>query len=175
MKAITYKDETMGADYVVSEIPAEYKDEAHQYREQLIEKVSESNDALLEKYLHGQELTEAEIKQALRKRAIDQSGRKRRRSFGDAAGVRTKASTDARPVVDICRRGRIPRSGPRSEQGRDAVERPASDAAPFAALAFKLMTDPFVGQLTFIRATRAIMRGRRSITRRKQPSASAAS
>ena len=68
MKAITYKDETMGADYVVSEIPADMMDEAQKYREQLIEKVSEADDKLLEKYLHGEEITEEEIKTALRKR-----------------------------------------------------------------------------------------------------------
>src|SRR5436190_2137552 len=71
MKAITYKDETMGADYVVSDIPAEYLDEAKHYHEYLIEQVSESTDALLEKYLHGQALTEEEIKAALRKRTIE--------------------------------------------------------------------------------------------------------
>ena len=68
MKAITYKDETMGADYVVGEIPADMLDEAKHYREQLIEKVSEADDKILEKYLHGEEITEDEIKAALRKR-----------------------------------------------------------------------------------------------------------
>src|SRR6266478_2136628 len=68
MKSITYKDETMGADYIVGEIPADMLEEAKQYREQLIEKVSEADDKLLEKYLHGEEITEEEIKAALRKR-----------------------------------------------------------------------------------------------------------
>src|SRR6201988_1273080 len=70
MKAITYADETMGADYVVSEIPADMMAEAQQFREKLIEKVSEADDKLLEKYLHGETITEDEIKAALRKRAI---------------------------------------------------------------------------------------------------------
>src|SRR5437763_1720819 len=70
MKAITYKDETMGADYIVSEIPAEYLEDAKHAREQLIEKVSEVEDKLLEKYLHGEEISEDEIKAALRKRVI---------------------------------------------------------------------------------------------------------
>src|ERR1700726_503465 len=70
MKAITYKDETMGADYIVSDIPADLLDDAKHYREQLIEKVSEADDKLLEKYLHGQDITEDEIKATLRKRAI---------------------------------------------------------------------------------------------------------
>src|SRR5690348_6300321 len=70
MKAITYKDETMGADYIVSEIPADMLDEAKHYREQLLEKVSEADDKLLEKYLHGEAIGEDEIKAALRKRVI---------------------------------------------------------------------------------------------------------
>ena len=61
MKAITYKDETMGADYIVSEIPASMVDEANTYREKLIEKVSEHDDKLLEKYLGGETITEDEI------------------------------------------------------------------------------------------------------------------
>ena len=69
MKSITYKDETMGADYIVGDIPADMLEEAKHYREQLIEKVSEVDDKILEKYLHGQEtITEDEIKAALRKR-----------------------------------------------------------------------------------------------------------
>src|ERR1041385_4112788 len=68
MKAITYTDETMGADYIVGEIPADMVEEAKHYREQLIEKVSEADNKILEKYLHGEEITEAEIKAALRQR-----------------------------------------------------------------------------------------------------------
>src|SRR5947209_16310385 len=68
MKSITYKDETMGADYIVGEIPEDMKAEAAHYREQLIEKVSEADDKILEKYLKGEEPTEEEIKAALRKR-----------------------------------------------------------------------------------------------------------
>src|SRR5450756_212185 len=68
MKSITYKDETMGADYIVGEIPAELMDDAKHYREQLIEKVSEADDKILEKYLRGEEPTEGEIKAAIRKR-----------------------------------------------------------------------------------------------------------
>src|SRR5262244_1556192 len=70
MKSITYKDETMGADYVVGEIPADMLEEVKHYREQLIEKVSEADDKILEKYLHGEEIAEEEIKAALRKRTV---------------------------------------------------------------------------------------------------------
>src|SRR5829696_1591168 len=70
MKAITYKSETMGADYDVSDIPADMMAEAQVFREKLIEKVSEHDDKLLEKYLAGEEITEPEIKAALRNRTI---------------------------------------------------------------------------------------------------------
>src|SRR2546422_10163298 len=76
MKAITYKDETMGADYIVSDIPADMLAEAQADREQLIEKVSEVEDKLLEKYLHGEEISEEEIKAALRKRVLSSVRRK---------------------------------------------------------------------------------------------------
>src|SRR5471032_842891 len=68
MKSITYKDETMGADYIIGDIPADLMDDAKRYREQLIEKVSEADDRILEKYLKGEEPTEGEITAAIRKR-----------------------------------------------------------------------------------------------------------
>src|SRR4026209_36546 len=68
MKSITYKDETMGADYIIGEIPADMMEDAKHYREQLIEKVREADDKILEKYLHGEDISEEEIKAALRKR-----------------------------------------------------------------------------------------------------------
>src|SRR5256886_1393934 len=70
MKAITYQDETMGADYIESEIPADMLAEAREFREKLIEKVSEHDDKLLEKYLGGETISEAEIKAVLRKRVL---------------------------------------------------------------------------------------------------------
>src|SRR5438128_2340732 len=163
MRAITYKDETLGADYIVSDIPAEYRDEARHYRELLIEKVSESNDTLLEKYLHGQELTEGEIKAAIRKRAIE-SVRNEKAPFvpvicGSAfknKGVQPLLDTvvdylpspvDIPPIIGLDPTKAEP----------TPVERPASDEAPFAALAFKIMTDPFVGQLAFIRVYSGVM------------------
>jgi elongation factor G len=163
MKAITYKDETMGADYVVAEIPAEYQEEARHFREQLIEKVSESNDALLEKYLHGQDLTEEEIKQALRKRAIE-SVRKEKAPFVPVICGSAFKNKGVQPMLDAVVDylpspvdipsvvGIDPNKAEPTE-----VERPASDSAPFSALAFKIMTDPFVGQLTFIRVYSGVM------------------
>src|SRR4029079_3687230 len=152
MKAITYKDETMGADYEVSEIPAEYLDEAKHAREQLIEKVSEVDDKLLEKYLHGEEISEDEIKSALRKRVLSSVHSTNQAAFvpvicGSAfknKGVQPllDAVVDYLPSpVDV---PAIVGLDPRTTE-ETLVERPAADKAPFAALAFKIMTDPFVG------------------------------
>jgi small GTP-binding protein len=159
MKAITYKDETLGADYIVSDIPADMLDEAREYREKLIEKVSEVDDKLLEKYLHGETITDGEIKAALRKRTIE-SVRNEDAPFvvvlcGSAfknKGVQLllDAVVDYLPSpVDI-----PPVTGrdlSRKDSEEALVERKADDNEPFAALAFKIMTDPFVGQLTFFR------------------------
>jgi len=163
MKAITYKDETMGADYDVSEIPAELMAEAQQYREKLIEKVSEHDDALLEKYLHGQEITEDEIKKALRDRVI------RSVYHEDTAFVVVICGTafknkGVQPLLDavvdyLPSPLEVPAISGLDPNAKEEtlVERPASDEAPFSALAFKLMTDPFVGQLTFIRVYSGIL------------------
>ncbi len=163
MKAITYKDETMGADYIVSEIPADMLAEAQEYREKLIEKVSEHDDKLLEKYLGGEEITEAEIKAALRNRVI-KSVRDEDTAFVvvicgsafknkgvqpmlDAVVDYLPSPLDVPPITGL---------DPNAKE-ETLIERPASDDAPFSSLAFKLMTDPFVGQLTFIRVYSGVL------------------
>ncbi|HEU4891171.1 MAG TPA: elongation factor G, partial [Vicinamibacterales bacterium] len=167
MKAITYKDETMGAEYVVGDIPAGMLDEAKHYREQLVEKVSEADDKLLEKYLHGEELTEDEIKAALRKRVIQSvhtKGDKAEPAFVPVICGSAFKNKGVQPLLDAVVDylpspldvpaivGFDPNKGPEV-----LIERPASDDAPFSALAFKIMTDPFVGQLTFIRVYSGVM------------------
>ena len=169
MKAITYKDETMGADYIVSDIPAEMMAEAKEYREKLIEKVSEHDDKLLEKYLGGEEITEAEIKAALRNRVIT-SVYDEPTAFvivvcGSAfknKGVQPMldAVVDYLPSpLDVPAIKGIDPDAKSTVEGEDPplIERPASDAVPFSSLAFKLMTDPFVGQLTFIRVYSGVL------------------
>ena len=98
MKSITYKDETMGADYIVGEIPADLMDEAKHYREQLIEKVSEADDKILEKYLQGEEPTEEEIKAAIRKRVNSsvREDRARPRSCRSSAARRSRTRACSR-------------------------------------------------------------------------------
>jgi elongation factor G len=167
MKSITYKDETMGAEYVVGEIPADMLDEAKHYREQLIEKVSEADDKLLEKYLHGEEITEAEIKAALRKRVINSvhsKGDKAEPAFVPVICGSAFKNKGVQPLLDAvvdylpspldvpAIMGFDPHKGPDV-----LIDRKAADDAPFAALAFKIMTDPFVGQLTFIRVYSGVM------------------
>ena len=168
MKAIRYMDETLGADYVVEDIPAEYQDLAHEYREHLIEKVSEIDDAILDKYLHGGAITEDEIKAVLRKRTIE-SVRHEKAPFVpvicgsafknkgvqpllDAVVDYLPSPLDIPPII-----GLIP------DKGEEQTERPADDKAPFAALAFKIMTDPFVGQLCFIRVYSGVLKSGGSV------------
>jgi elongation factor G len=158
MRSLTYKDETMGADYIVGEIPADMMGEAQAYREKLIEKVSEADDKLLEKYLGGETISADEIKAALRKRVIE-SVRKEDAPFvpvicGSAfknKGVQPMldAVVDFLPSpIDI---PPVTGTDPHAKEEDAVVERKADDKEPFSALAFKIMTDPFVGQLTFFR------------------------
>ncbi len=169
MKAITYKDETMGADYIVSEIPADMMAEAKIYREKLIEKVSEHDDKLLEKYLGGEEISEAEIKAALRNRVIKSVYDEEKAFVVVICGSAFK-NKGVQPMLDAVVdylpspldvpsiKGIDPNAkAPAEGEEPKLIERPASDSAPFSSLAFKLMTDPFVGQLTFIRVYSGVL------------------
>jgi elongation factor G len=158
MKALVYKDETMGAEYMVEDIPADMMAEAQEYREKLIEKVSEADDKLLEKYLGGEEISEAEVKAAIRKRCIE-SVRKEEAPFVPVVCGTAFKNKGVQPMLDavvdyLPSPLDIPAvSGTDPNKGEDAdlIERKADDKEPFAGLAFKIMTDPFVGQLTFFR------------------------
>ena len=163
MKAITYKDETMGADYDVSDIPADLLAEAQQYREKLIEKVSEHDDKLLEKYLGGVEITEDEIKAALRDRVIKSVYNEETAFVVVICGTAFK-NKGVQPLLDaVVDYLPSPLDVPAitgidsNAKEETLIERPASDEAPFSSLAFKLMTDPFVGQLTFIRVYSGVL------------------
>src|SRR3977135_382639 len=166
MKAITYKDETLGADYLVGEIPADMLEEAKHYREHLIEKVSEIDDAILEKYLHGQadHITEDEIKAALRKRVNSSVRNKSEGAFVPVICGSAFKNKGVQPLLDaVVDFLPSPLDVPAivgidpTKKEETLIERPASDDAPFAALAFKIMTDPFVGQLTFFRVSSGVL------------------
>src|SRR4051795_10082659 len=166
MKSITYKDETMGADYIVGDIPADMLEEAKHYREQLIEKVSEVEDTILEKYLHGQAetITEDEIKAALRKRVNASVRNKDEGAFVPVICGSAFKNKGVQPLLDaVVDFLPSPLDVPAivgldpAKKEETPIERPAADDKPFAALAFKLMTDPFVGQLTFIRVYSGVL------------------
>ncbi|NOY12700.1 MAG: elongation factor G [Deltaproteobacteria bacterium] len=149
MQAIVWDDESMGAKYEVVDIPADMADDVEMAREALIEEVSSYDDELMEKYLGGEALTEAEIKAAIRRgtRNIDFCPVLCGSAFKNK-GVQTllDAVVDYMPSpIDVpAIKGVHPDTG-------EELERPADDSAPFASLAFKIMTDPFVGQLSFFR------------------------
>jgi elongation factor G len=164
MKSITYKDETMGADYIVGEIPADMLEEAKHYREQLIEKVSEADDKILEKYLHGEDITEEEIKAALRKRVNASVRNKDEGAFVPVICGSAFKNKGVQPLLDavvdfLPSPLDVPSIAGLDPNKKDEaiIERPAADDAPFSALAFKIMTDPFVGQLTFFRVYSGVL------------------
>ncbi|HEX7283035.1 MAG TPA: elongation factor G [Vicinamibacterales bacterium] len=158
MKALVYKDETMGAEYMVQDIPADMMAEAQEYREKLVEKVSEADDKLLEKYLGGEEITEAEIKAAIRKRCIE-SVRKEDAPFVPVVCGTAFKNKGVQPMLDAVVDylpspldiPAVTGTDPNKGEDADPIERKPDDKEPFSALAFKIMTDPFVGQLTFFR------------------------
>jgi elongation factor G len=148
-KAIIFRDETLGADFVEEEIPGEYRAEVARYREQLFEVIADVDDRLMEKYLSGAEISEREAKAALRKGTIALEfvpvlcgaafKNKGIQQLLDAIVDYLPSPPDVPPVHGI----------PRGDEAPSV--RHASDDEPFSALVFKIMTDPFVGQLAFFR------------------------
>jgi elongation factor G len=149
MKGIFYKDETLGADYEVRDIPEDYLDQAHKMREQMVEAISETDDQLLEKYLSGEEVTTAELRAALRRATITNQVQpvicgsafknKGVQPLLDAVVDYLPSPLDIPPIEGM---------DPKTDQ---PVVRHSSDDEPFSALVFKIMSDPYVGQLVFFR------------------------
>ena len=152
MKAIVWNDESMGAKYDVEEIPAEFVEKANEYREKLLEAAAEQDEALMEKYLGGEELSVEEIKKGIKIGCLNMSlipmlcgssfKNKGVQTLLDAVVDYLPAPTEVAEIKGI---------DPKTEEEL-SVE--SSDNGAFAGLAFKIMTDPFVGQLTFVRAYR---------------------
>ena len=148
MKAEIYTND-LGTEIQETEIPDEYKEQAEEWREKLIEAVAETDEDLMEKYFEGEEITEEELKAAIRKATINVEfypvlcgsafKNKGVQLLLDAVIDYLPAPTDI-PAI----KGIVPRTD-------EEIERPASDDEPFSSLAFKVMTDPFVGRLTFFR------------------------
>ncbi len=156
MKAVLFDDETLGAKYLVDDIPGDLLSQAREYREKMIEAISDFDDVLMEKFLEGAPLTPDEIKAALRKGTLAMQivpvlcG-----SAFKNKGVQLLCDSiiDFLPSpVDVpAVRGVDLDSG-------EERERKSSDEEPFSALAFKIMADPFVGQLTFFRVYSGILK-----------------
>ena len=150
MKAVVWKDETLGAEYVVEEIPEELRKKATAFHNQMVETIVENDDELLHKYMEGDSMSPEELRASLRKSTIAL------KLFPVLCGSAFKnkgvqplldAAVDFLPSpVDI-----PPVEGTNPDKAGEAVRRKADDSEPFSALAFKIMSDPFVGQLTFIR------------------------
>ncbi|MBO4897458.1 MAG: elongation factor G [Clostridia bacterium] len=148
MKAYVYYDD-LGQDERIEDIPADMLDKANEYHSALLEAVAEADEEVMEKYLEGEEISEAEIKRVIRKATIANEmvpvlcgtsyRNKGVQNLLDAVVDYMPAPTDIPPIAGIV---------PRTEE---ETVRHASDEEPFSALAFKVMTDPFVGKLCFFR------------------------
>ena len=157
MKEYLFKDETMGADYEIVDIRAGLVDEAQAAREHMIESVVETDDELMEKYFGGEEISEDEIKKALRAATIEGT------VVPVLCGTAFK-NKGIQPLLDAVvaympspldiNGGKIKGTDPKTEE---PIEREMGDDAPFSALAFKIITDPFVGRLSFFRVYSGIL------------------
>jgi len=150
MKAVIWRDETLGAQFDVTDIPADLLDKATEYREQMVEAVSEFDDKLFEKFVEGKEITIPELKAGIRKATIAM------KIFPVICGSAFKnkgVQTMLDAVVDYLPSPiDIPAvQGTSIDDPDTKVERKASDNEPFSALVFKIMTDPYSGQLAFFR------------------------
>ncbi len=149
MKAYFYDDEALGAKYVEGEIPAEYLEQAKEYREKLIEAISDVDEKVMDKFLNGQDVTTDEIRAALRKGTVAMSltpvicgtafKNKGVQHLLDAIVDYLPCPYDIPPVIGIS-----------PDDNSEQLRKP-EPKEPFSAFAFKIMTDPFVGQLTFLR------------------------
>ena len=154
MKAI-YNEGSVGENLVVKEIPAEYQDQAEEYREKLIEAVAEFDEDFMEKYLGGEEISIDELKAAIRKATLSVE------FFPVVCGSAFKYK-GVQPMLDAVVEYLpspldVPAIKGINPDTDEEIERHSSDEEPFSALAFKVMTDPFVGKLTFFRVYSGIL------------------
>ncbi|MGC2061351.1 MAG: elongation factor G [Thermodesulfovibrionales bacterium] len=156
MKALFYDDETLGAKFVEGDIPEEYMAQAKEYREKMLEQLSDVDETVMEKFLGGEAISAEEIRAALRKGTISMKinpvlcgsafKNKGVQQLLDAIVDYLPSPLDVPPMI-----GKDP-----DKKDVDVLRKPDSKE-PFSALAFKVMTDPFVGQLTFIRVYSGVM------------------
>jgi elongation factor G len=149
MKSIVWQDDTIGAEYITGEIPAELQKKAEAFHTALVETVAENDDEMLHKFLEGETISAAELRASLRKSTIAL------KVFPVVVGTAFK-NKGVQPLLDAVvdylpsplDAGEV--KGVNPDNGEVITRKPA-DSQPFSALAFKIMADPFVGQLTFIR------------------------
>ena len=148
MKAVVFDEETLGAKYKYLPIPEEFQGEAKQYRERLIEALADFDEVIMEKYLEGKEIEQEEIQKTLRQGTIEL------KLVPVLCGSAFK-NKGVQPLLDaivdyLPSPVNVPPIKGKTLEGKE-IERPASDDAPFTALVFKLVTDPYVGHLAFLR------------------------
>ncbi len=161
MKAIFWRDETLGAEFDVEEIPEELQAICREYRERMIEAVSEQDEKLFEKFVHGEPVSNEELKAGLRRATIAM------KLFPVVCGAAFK-NKGVQPLLDavvdyLPSPLDIPPIRGTSLDGKEVIERRADDKEPFAALVFKIMTDPFVGQLAFLRVYSGVLKSGDSV------------
>jgi elongation factor G len=151
MRALTWRGETQkGEDYTIEEIPADLVDQAAEYREKLLETLAEADDAIMEKFLEGEEFSVEEIQAAIRRATLADKltpvltgtafKNKGVQPMLDAVVAYLPSPLDIRAI-----------EGHKMGNEEEIIERAPSDSEPFSALAFKIMTDPHLGKLTYIR------------------------
>jgi elongation factor G len=161
MSAIYWNEADLGLTFEEADIPEDLLAEAEEYREKLVEAAAESSDELTEKYLEGGELTNDEIRQGIRQRTIRNEivpalcgsafKNKGVQTMLDAVVDYLPAPNEVKPIKGFLDNSEV------------EAERPADDQQPFAALAFKIATDPFVGALTFIRVYSGVLQSGDSV------------
>jgi elongation factor G len=161
MKAIIWNNEDLGAEYETQEIPAELKKKAEAFRAALVETVAENDDEMLHKFLEGEEISEAELKASLRKSTIAL------KVFPVVVGTAFK-NKGVQPLLDavvdyLPSPLDVPETHGTDPETGKTITRRAADDEPFSALAFKIMADPYVGQLTFIRVYSGVLKSGDSV------------
>jgi len=161
MKAIFWKDETLGAEFVETEIPQDLVETCRRFREKLVEAASEQDEKLFEKFVHGDPISNQELREGLRRATIAM------KLFPVVCGTAFK-NKGVQPLLDavvdyLPSPLDVPPIQGSSLDGNEKIERRAGDEEPFAALVFKIMTDPFVGQLAFLRVYSGVLESGHSV------------
>jgi elongation factor G len=149
MRMVSYQEDSLGTVFTESEVPHDLEEMANGYREQMLEAVSDFDDTLMEKFLEGQHIDEEEIRAALRQATVNV---KAVPVFCGSAFKNKGVQRLLDGVIDyLPSPANVPETEGVNPKNDDPESRPVSDGAPFAALAFKVVTDPYVGRLTYFR------------------------